>query len=109
MPNNKVGELLETGQKTTTNAVKTVATDVKGQLGITDKNDPQQRVLRSIPAARRRPLPDRRPEAARDRRCRSIPRAPAPSTPCLGRRSKRRPTEDCTALVLMWRSGSSRP
>lgn len=44
-PNNKVGELLETGQNTTTNAVKTVATDVKGQLGITDKNDPQQRVL----------------------------------------------------------------
>lgn len=43
--NNTVGELLETGQATASNAVTAVASDVKGQLGIPDDNDPQKKAM----------------------------------------------------------------
>jgi len=46
--NDTVGELLETGQNTAAGAVKAVASDVKGQLGIADRNDPQQKALHRV-------------------------------------------------------------
>jgi hypothetical protein len=43
--NSAVGELIETGKTTATNAASAVASDVKGQLGISDKPNPQAKIL----------------------------------------------------------------
>jgi hypothetical protein len=44
--NSAVGELIEAGKTTATNTAGTVASDVKGQLGITDKSsNPQAKIL----------------------------------------------------------------